>query len=132
MSKKGADLTAPDSPKRVVGVPFRPGQSGNPAGRPVGTRQRLGEAFLDDMLASWQVSGKDAIARVLESRPQDYLKVIAAILPKEIKLDTSDLGELSDADLARIIESLRPAVRPEIAAAGAGKAGKGTGTQTVQ
>jgi Family of unknown function (DUF5681) len=124
-----ADKTGP---KQLAPFQFRPGQSGNPKGRPQGARARLADAFLDDMLDSWKTNGKDAITRVLEARPQDYLKVIAAILPKEVKIDTSAMEELTDADLARIIDTLRPALRPEVVAAGAGKVGAGTGTTTVQ
>lgn len=129
---EGAATATSGSGKRIIGKPFQPGQSGNPKGRAVGTRQKLGEAFLTDMLESWQSSGKAAITAVLADRPQDYLKVIAAILPKEIKIDTSAMEELTDADLARIIDALRPAIRPEIAAAGASEARTGAGSATVQ
>jgi hypothetical protein len=37
-------------PLPPVETRFKPAQSGNPKGRAVGTRQRLGEAFLTDML----------------------------------------------------------------------------------
>ena len=39
------------------------GQSGNPKGRPKGSRIKLEEVFLEDMLAEWHISGKDAIRR---------------------------------------------------------------------
>jgi hypothetical protein len=32
--------------ERVIGRPFRPGQSGNPRGRPKGSRHKLSEQFL--------------------------------------------------------------------------------------
>jgi len=79
-----ADETASNQQKRVVGVPFKPGQSGNPAGRPKGARSRLGEAFVDALLADWQENGVQAIIDMRDEKPADYVKVIASILPKEL------------------------------------------------
>jgi hypothetical protein len=45
-------------PLPPVETRFKPGQSGNPKGRAVGTRQRLGEAFLTDVLEAWRDHGK--------------------------------------------------------------------------
>lgn len=55
-------------------------------GRPKGARARLGEAFLEAMRASFEEKGQDAIDRVIESKPDQFLKVIAALMPKEIEL----------------------------------------------
>ena len=79
-----AENTASDQHKRVVGVPFKPGQSGNPAGRPKGARSKLGEAFIDALLADWNTNGVQAIIDMRDERPGDYVKVIASILPKEV------------------------------------------------
>ena len=64
--------------------PWQPGQSGNPAGRAKGSRNKLSDAFLEDLLAAWEANGKTAIEAVIKDRPQDFLKVVASILPKEI------------------------------------------------
>ena len=69
---------------------FKPGKSGNPAGRPKGARSKLGEAFIDAMLADFNKHGKMAIETVRDEKPDQYLKVIASILPKEI---TGEDGE---------------------------------------
>jgi Family of unknown function (DUF5681) len=39
---------------------FKPGQSGNPAGRPLGSRNKLSEAFLADFYQVWQERGIEA------------------------------------------------------------------------
>ena len=65
---------------------FQPGQSGNPAGRPKGARHKLGEAFLLALQESFASGGKEAIQTVMEEKPDQYLKVVASILPKELEL----------------------------------------------
>lgn len=79
----GADDTAFEQQKRVIGRPFQPGQSGNPAGRPKGARSKLGEAFVDALLKDWTDNGVQAIIDMREERPGDYVKVVASLLPKE-------------------------------------------------
>lgn len=67
--------------------PWKPGESGNPKGRPEGSRNKLGEAFLDDMFEAWKAQGIDAINRVIKDRPQDFLKVVASLLPQKYQAD---------------------------------------------
>ena len=81
-----ADLT-PE--RKQVGRPFQPGVSGNPAGRPIGSRNKLSEAFLKALEADFQIHGATAIEDVRTKRPQDYLKVIASLLPRGLELDVS-------------------------------------------
>lgn len=73
-------------------------------GRPKGARNKLGEDFIKALADDFDANGPQTIARVREERPQDYLKVIASLLPKEIKL--TDERELSDDELDRRIRDL--------------------------
>lgn len=59
---------------------FKPG---NP-GRPKGARNKLGEAFIKAMLDDFNEHGVAAVETVRIEKPDQYLKVIASILPKEI------------------------------------------------
>ena len=48
---------------------WKPGQSGNPRGRPKGARNKLSEALLTEVLADWEAHGADIIRRVREEEP---------------------------------------------------------------
>jgi hypothetical protein len=87
---------------------FKPG---NP-GRPKGSRNKLGEAFIADLYSHWQKHGMDAIERVASKRPQDYLKVIASILPKDLHVRVGQYDELSDEQLVSRIRQLDARIRP--------------------
>ena len=86
-----AESTGDKQRKRPVGKPFQPGQSGNPAGRPKGSRNALAEDFLKDVHADWQKFGIGALKAVREQRPDVYVKVVSELLPK-IEQKTEDVN----------------------------------------
>lgn len=55
-------------------------------GRPKGARAKLGEAFLQAMQDSFAQYGPETIETVRTEKPDQYLKVVASILPKELEL----------------------------------------------
>lgn len=109
--------------QQQIGRPFLPGQSGNPAGRPKGSRNKLGEEFIQKLYADFQEHGEAAIVKVREEKPEHYLKVIAGILPKELKITNE--SDLTDDQLIERIRQLDSVIRPFLGAEGAGGAGGG-------
>jgi Family of unknown function (DUF5681) len=71
---------------------FKPGQSGNPKGRPKGARNRLGTQFLEALEADFNKFGPQAIALVRERKPEVYIRVVADLLPKEANINV-EAGE---------------------------------------
>jgi DNA-directed RNA polymerase len=75
-------------------------------GRTKGARNKLGEAFVADLLADWEENGAAVIEAVRTDKPDQYLKVVASILPKELNVKVSELDELSDEQLERQLASI--------------------------
>lgn len=107
---------------------FLPGNNGGP-GRPKGARNKLGEDFLQDMHDAWQEQGKKVIARVIEERPQDYLKVVASLLPRDVNLNVNNLDDATDDELVQRLRDLDAIIRPFLGSEGSGDDRQGTGPQ---
>lgn len=98
--------------------------TGNRAGRPKGSRNKLGEDFLTALQADFSAHGVKAIETVREERPHEYLKVIAGILPKELNVNTSRVEELSDDELADGIAALQSILAAQTVREGSEKASR--------
>jgi Lon protease-like protein len=74
-----------------------------------GARDRLTADFLDAMANSFEKHGKAAIEEVRTKDPATYLRVVAALVPKEIQL-SRPLDAVPDEKLAELIALLTDAV----------------------
>lgn len=100
--------------------PFLPGHSGNPAGRPRGSRNRLAEAFVSELCADFEQHGRSVIEDVRRTDPVAYLAICAKLVPKDFSSPSDNpqkpLHEYSDAELyaeiQNFIERAEGAVRP--------------------
>lgn len=93
-------MIEPDNTGRKQDGTFAPGISGNPAGRPKGARSKLSDAFLEALLADFEKASEDdktlgakAIAAMRADKPNEYARMIASILAKEVDANVS--GDLS-------------------------------------
>jgi hypothetical protein len=100
------------APRNAPGLcpPWAPGQSGNPAGRPKGSRNKLGEDFIRALQEDFQEHGKQAIVEVRTERPHEYLKVVASILPKQVEIKEGNFDGFSEEQLAALVYAARSAL----------------------
>jgi uncharacterized protein DUF5681 len=68
-------------------IPWKPGQSGNPAGRQKGSRNKFSEAFLQDFYLVWLEEGEQALRTAARKSPARYIAVAAALIPQHFKLE---------------------------------------------
>ena len=87
----------------------------NGGGRPMGARNKLSEQFIHDIYASWQAHGKAAIREMIETKPSEYVKVVASLLPKELNIDHSGLEDLTDKQLVQRLKALTAQALPLLA-----------------
>ncbi len=104
--------TGDDTPRkhRNLVEPFKPGQSGNPAGRPKGSRTKLGEAFIQALHADFLEHGPAVIEKVRLEKPDQYLKVVASLLPKQIEMNEGAFDGVNDEELAAMVAAVRAAL----------------------
>jgi hypothetical protein len=94
---------------------WQPGQSGNPAGRPKGSRNKLSEDFVAALYNDFREHGSAAIAACRAEKPDVYVRVIAGILPKDVQLKVQSLDDLTDDQLMRKLAALTEMAKPLLA-----------------
>jgi len=85
---------------------FQPGNNANPGGKPVNARNRITAKFLDVLAKDFETHGEAAIIATRTEDPVAYVKVVAALLPKEVVLDKRPLEDLTDDQLRDLLARL--------------------------
>src|SRR5215475_825440 len=69
-----------------VGKPTRwpPGQSGNPAGKPPGSRTAFSQGFIRDFALVWAEEGLEAVRKVAKKSPEAFVAIAARICPNDV------------------------------------------------
>jgi Family of unknown function (DUF5681) len=63
---------------------FQPGQSGNPAGKPVGARSILTKSLIEDLAEEWREGGRAALKVLRIEKPDKFVLAALSILPKDV------------------------------------------------
>jgi hypothetical protein len=109
---------------------IKPGEVRNPNGRSKGSRNKFAEAFLLDMQTAWNEQGKAVIDKVISTKPTEFLRVAASILPKELILNEGEsaldnlLETMEEHELRDFVAAIR-----SIRTTGVGKQGQSVGVE---
>ena len=90
---------------------FKKGVSGNPGGKPKGTRNKLQNDLIEALADDWYLHGDEAITAAREKDPMGYVKAMISLLPKEVAI-TRPLEDLTDNELAGLADHLRALSSP--------------------
>jgi uncharacterized protein DUF5681 len=82
------DIAAVERPNHL----WKPGQSGNPAGRPKGARSKFSEALVQAFAQDFEENGAEVIKKVRSERPSEYLKIAASLVPKQMEIEADISG----------------------------------------
>ena len=108
-------MTEPTKPQQRPAHLWRPGQSGNLAGRPKGSRNRLAEDFVAALYDDFKDHGSAAIAACRAEKPDVYVRIIASLLPRDVSIKVQQLDDLTDDQLMRKLAVLTEMARPLLA-----------------
>ena len=95
--------------------PWRPGQSGNLNGRPVGSRSAFSAGFTRDLAEVWAEKGKASMLYTAEKQPAVFFATRARLLPNDVRVtvEQSLPGNLSMEDwqmMKEVIAAVRQAI----------------------
>jgi Family of unknown function (DUF5681) len=102
-------------PKQLMATAWKPGQSGNPAGRPIGARQKLSEKMLGDLEAVWgapesdgtggeSTTGREVLRKLAKDDPGKLAQIAYGLLPRDvfISVEQRTPGNLDPDDWATL------------------------------
>lgn len=81
-------------------------------GRPRESRDKLTTRFLHEFADHFEANGRKAIETVYKDEPATYLKIAAALLPKEIEIQRP-LSGLTEDQLGQVIALLQQMSQPK-------------------
>ena len=94
---------------------WKPGQSGNLNGRPVGTRQAFSAGFLRDLAEVWSEEGRETMVKTARTNPAVFFATCARLIGPEVKLTIEqslpcNLSPSDWADLRELLSAIQEAL----------------------
>jgi hypothetical protein len=86
LKKQSGNSVASNSRTRGL-KPFKPGQSGNPAGRPKGSRNKISEDFLDICSEVNQEHIRSVLLWLVKKDPATFARIVSGLVPKQVQVD---------------------------------------------
>lgn len=109
--------------RRVNGRLWQPGETGNPAGRPIGARGRFSQRFVADLSDAWEQYGAEALARTAQEYPDRFVGICSHLIPKDVQVSlTAQLPAGLDHDDWQALVGVVAAIKQTLPAARSMKA----------
>ena len=87
---------------------WKPGQSGNPKGRTVGSRNKLQDDFFESLVKAWTKYGDAALMAAAMTTPTDFVRIVAALMPRDLEVAITNIKveRMSTSELESILAGL--------------------------
>jgi hypothetical protein len=91
---------------------WKPGQSGNPGGRPAGrTSWPFSKYFLDDLKVAWVKHGARIVEHTATNNPELFFGICSRLVPRDVTLTVEQaMPRGLDADDLAILRAIRAAI----------------------
>ncbi len=76
-------------PEKKIPVRWSKGQSGNPAGRPQSSRQRIAERLIADITDKWETHGSAVLEHLACNEPAKFAQIAYGLVPKDVFLSVA-------------------------------------------
>lgn len=86
---------------------FQPGHSGG--GNRRGKRDKITQAFLNDLELVWREDGAAALKAAAKDKPAEFAKMVASLLPRQVEIERP-LADMNDDELAQLVDTIREAL----------------------
>ncbi|MER8786251.1 hypothetical protein NKH71_00030 [Mesorhizobium sp. M0983] len=83
-----------------------------PGKRTKRAKKTLADGFLEAIRADFRAHGAGVIAEVRAEKPDQYLKLVLSVLPKDLSVNINNLDALSDDEIRQRIRGLEGVLRP--------------------
>jgi hypothetical protein len=101
----------PEQAKHLAKHQWKKGQTGNPKGRAIGSRNALRDDFFRDLSESWIKYGKAALMSAAWTAPLEYVRIVASLMPRDLAVEVTNttvhLGRMSTSELQTLIREYR-------------------------
>ena len=79
-------------------------------------RRRLNDAFVRDLIKHWEKHGEKVLDQVARENPGTYIKVMAMLMPREMKIESAHtvIGGLPDEQLHAMLHELQERIAKKL------------------
>ncbi|MGX7873685.1 hypothetical protein ACVDG5_013795 [Mesorhizobium sp. ORM6] len=106
------EATAGPARRKARPARRKPAADPGPKPRPKRTKKTLGDDFLAAVRADFRAHGAGVIAEVRADKPDQYLKIVLSVLPRDFDVAINQLDALSDEEIRSRIRNLEAVLKP--------------------